>query len=253
MKNKAMRAAIVAQWRAIGGFGLETGANACLSARVGGAMLITPRASGRDALRPDMLALMPIAGEYGAWRGPLAPSIGWRLHLDIMRARPEANAVIHCQPTYATVLSILKRAIPAAHEMIAAFGGPTIRCADYAPYGTREFAELALAALAERGGALIGNHGLVAIGADLSEAMRRATVLETLARLYYLALAGRPNILPDDDVMRIVEGLRSREVPSAPAPLKGAKKAARKPAMKDKPAKRRAEKAAKARLSGRRK
>jgi L-fuculose-phosphate aldolase len=253
MKNKAIRAAIVAQWRAIGGLGLESGANASLSARVGGAMLITPRASGRDALRPDMLALMPIAGEYGAWRGPFAPSMGWRLHLDIMRARPEANAIIHCQPTYATVLSILKRPIAAAHEMIAAFGGPTVRCADYAPYGTREFAELAVAALAERFGALIGNHGLVAIGADLAEAMRRAAALETLARLYYLALAGRPNILPDDDVMRIVEGLRSSDARSAPASLKGAKNAARKPAMKGKSAKGRAEKAGKPRLSGRRK
>jgi L-fuculose-phosphate aldolase len=253
MKNKAMRAAIVAEWRAIGGLGLETGANASLSARVGAAMLITPRASALEALRPDMLAVMPIAGEYGAWRGPLAPSIGWRLHLDIMRARPEANAIIHCQPTYATVLSILKRPIPASHEMIAAFGGPTIRCADYAPYGTREFAELAVGALADRSGALIGNHGLVAIGADLSEAMRRATALETLARLYYLALAGRPNILPDDDVLRIIEGLRSGEVRSAPALLKGAKKAARKPAMKDKSAKGRAEKAGEAILSGRRK
>jgi L-fuculose-phosphate aldolase len=250
MKNKAIRAAIVAQWRAMGGLGLETGASASLSARVGGAMLITPRASGRDMLRPDMLALMPIAGEYGAWRGPLAPSIVWRLHLDIMRARPEANAIIHCQPTYATVLSILKRPIPAAHEMIAAFGGPTIRCADYAPYGTREFAELAVAALAERGGALVGNHGLVAIGADLFEAMRRAAALETLARLYYLALAGRPNILPDDEVMQIVEGMRSGEVPNAPSPLKGAEKAARKPTMKRKSAKGRVEKARKAKRSG---
>ncbi len=110
-----------------------------------------------------------------------------------MRARPDIGAIVHCRPTYATVLSILKRPIPASHEMIAAFGGPTIRCADYAPYGTREFAELAVGALADRSGALIGNHGLVAIGADLSEAMRRATALETLARLYYLALAaGRP-------------------------------------------------------------
>ena len=53
---------------------------------------------------------------------------------------------------------------------------------------------------------LLGNHGAIAVGADLDVAMHRARELETLARIYYLAISvGRPAILSDEEVGRIVE------------------------------------------------
>ena len=127
-----------------------------------------------------------------------------------MRARPDVGAIVHCHPTYATALSMLHKPIPAAHYMIALFGGPTIRCTAYAPYGTKELADVAVAGLEGRNGVLLGNHGVIATGATLAEAMWRASELETLAKMYYLALAaGRPVVLADDEVMRIVERFKS--------------------------------------------
>ena len=210
MKEKELRIAIIAQCRAMNAAGLNQGLAGNVSARIGEAMLITPSAIPYEDMQPEMLALMPLGGEYGAWSGRYKPSTEWRFHLDIMRIRPEVGAIVHCHATYATALSMLQKPIPAAHYMIAVFGGPNVRCTAYAPYGTKELADLAVAGLEGRNGVLLGNHGMIAVGATLAEAMWRASELETLAKMYYLALAaGRPVVLSDDEIMRIVERFKS--------------------------------------------
>jgi L-fuculose-phosphate aldolase len=173
-------------------------------------MLITPSATPYEAMKPEMIASMPIEGEYGSWTGPLKPSTEWRFHLDIMRARSDAGSIVHTHSTYATVLAIARKAIPACHYMVAAFGGNDIRCAGYARYGTAELSELALKALDGRNGCLLANHGMIAVGADLDKAMWLAVELETLARQYYLALAlGPPHILSDAAIADVAQGFAS--------------------------------------------
>jgi L-fuculose-phosphate aldolase len=210
MKEKELRAAIVAQCRAMNAAGLNQGTAGNISARFGEAMLITPSAIPYDVMRPDMLARMPLGGDYGAWTGAHTPSTEWRFHLDILRARPDVGAIVHCHPIYATALSMLRKPIPAAHYMIAVFGGPTVRCTGYAPYGTKELSELAVAGLEARNGVLLGNHGMIAVGQTLAQAMWRATELETLAKMYLLALSvGEPAVLSDDEIMRTVERFKT--------------------------------------------
>ena len=60
---------------------------------------------------------------------------------------------------------------------------------------------------------LLGNHGAIAVGPDLDVAMHRARELEALARIYYLAISvGRPAILSDEEVGRIVERFKGYSV-----------------------------------------
>ncbi len=206
MNEKELRQALVEKCLELERLNINQGMAGNLSARSGDAMLITPTGVPYDKMTPAMIALMPIETDYGAWSGPLAPSSEWRMHLDIMRARPEVGAVIHTHALYATTLSILHKPIPAVHYMIAAFGAPTIRCTKYAPFGTKELSDLAIQGLADRHGVLLGQHGMLATGRDLNEAMWRAVELEALAKMYVLALGiGRPQILPDAEVMRTVE------------------------------------------------
>ncbi len=54
--------------------------------------------------------------------------------------------MVHAHPIHCTAFAICGQAIPAIHYMIAAFGGPDVRCAPYAPYGTEELSLLALEA-----------------------------------------------------------------------------------------------------------
>src|SRR5208282_4147454 len=127
--------------------GLGDAPDGDISARLSDSLLITPSGANYASLRPAMIALMPLVGEYGAWAGPIKPAGEWRIHLDIARARPDVGAVVRFQSPYATALAMAHKSIPAAHPMIALFGTAEIKCSKYAPMGSKDLAELALEAL----------------------------------------------------------------------------------------------------------
>ncbi len=208
--EQALRGDIVAKCRWMNVSGLNQGTSGNISARCGDRMLITPSGIAYDEMEGDHLAVMLLDGEPGEWAGPFAPSSEWRIHLDILKARPDVGAVVHTHSTHATTLSMCRREIPACHYMIAAAGGPTVRCADYATFGTEELSANALAALEGRHCCLLANHGMIATGPNLSRAMWLAVELETLAKQYYLSLAiGGPVVLPDDEIARVKERFKS--------------------------------------------
>ena len=226
VKDKQTRVAIVAAAKAMEAAHLNVGTAGNISARLGPSMLITPSGVPIEAMRPEMIAAMPINGEYGAWAGPLKPSTEWRFHLDILRARADVGAIVHFHPTFCSALAMLNKPILAAHYMIAMFGGAIVKCTKYAPFGTKELADLVVEGLGDRHAVLLGNHGALTTGADLPSAMRRARELENLARMYYYAIcAGRPAILADEEVARIIErfktyGVAPQAKKIAPAPKK---------------------------------
>lgn len=197
----ALRRAIIEKCRFMNASGLSHGASGNISARSGDRLLITPSATPYDALEPEMIAAMPLDRDDGAWDGPLKPSTEWRFHLDIARSRPDVGAVVHAHPTFCTVLAIARKDIPAVHYMMAAFGGPTVRCSDYATFGTAALSKTALDALDGRNACLLANHGMIAVGPTLEKAMWLAVELETLARQYYYTLQiGGPTILSDQAI-----------------------------------------------------
>jgi len=231
--ERALRANIVAKARWMNAIGLNQGTSGNISARYKDLLLITPSATPYEAMTPESIAAMPLNGEYGAWSGPLKPSTEWRFHFDITKARPDVGAIVHTHSTYATVLAIARKEIPACHYMMAAFGGTTVRCSGYARYGTKELSELALHALEGRNGCLLANHGMIALGSNLDKAMWLAVELETIAKQYYLALAlGQPFILSEEQIAETLQGFstyglqdaspRARPSRSRPAPARKA-------------------------------
>jgi L-fuculose-phosphate aldolase len=216
-EEKKLREAIIAKARWMNAVGLNQGTSGNISTRAGSRMLITPTAIPYDSMKPAMIAAFEIDGEYGAYEGPRLPSTEWRFHLDILKARPEINAIVHTHSTFATVLAIARKPIPACHYMVAAFGGIDVRVADYATYGTKALAEAAVKALDGRTGCLLANHGMIALGRDLDEAMWRAVELETIAKQYYhaLLLADGPVILPDAAIEDTLKAFHSYGVPGA--------------------------------------
>jgi L-fuculose-phosphate aldolase len=201
------RQKLVVACRTMNAKGLNQGAAGNISLRFGDAMLITPSGVDYDALTPAMILAQGLDADQPARDASLGvkASSEWRFHRDILRARPDVAAVVHNHAPYATVLSMLRRPIPASHYMIAAFGGARIECADYAPFGTQALSELAVAALGDRLGVLLGSHGMIAVGPDLDRALWLAEELETLAKLHYLAgLAGTPVVLGDDHVAELI-------------------------------------------------
>jgi L-fuculose-phosphate aldolase len=212
--ERALRQSIIEHCQWMNANGLNQGTSGNISVRLGDVMLLTPSATPYETMTPDMIMTMPIVGrdhaEYGHWTGPLKPSTEWRFHLDIMHARPEINAIVHTHSPFATTLSLSRRSIPAVHYMIAVFGGTTVRCSNYARYGTTELSDYALAALKDRTACLLGNHGMITLGVSLEKAMWAAVELETLAKQYYHALLlGDAIILTDEEVLGVKSKMAS--------------------------------------------
>ena len=200
-----MRDALVAANRELIRLGLNQGTAGNVSVREGTDMLITPSGLPVEDVDAATIARMALDGD-GAWTGPKRPSSEWRLHRDILCARPDVGAVVHTHSPYATVLATQHREIPALHYMIAAFGGSVIRCTPYVPFGTQALSDLIVEYLGPRHGVLLGNHGMVAIGATLAQAMWRAAELESLAALTVRASpSGTPVILTKAEIARTIE------------------------------------------------
>ena len=68
--------------------------------------------------------------------------------------------------------------------MVGIAGGTSIRCSDYATFGTQELSDTALTALEGRLACLLGQHGQISLSRSLDQALWLATEVETLARLY---------------------------------------------------------------------
>ena len=232
--EKALRGEMVARCREMNASGINQGTSGNISVRFGDRMLITPSAVPCDRLGPEMIATMALDGD-GVWEGPLRPSTEWRFHLDLLRGRPDAQAVVHAHPPYCTTLAIARKAIPACHYMIAAFGGNDVRCAGYATFGTRTLSDLAIEAMKDRTACLLANHGMIAIGDTLAKAMWRAIELETIARQYYLSLQiGGPVLLSDAAIERTHEGFASYGLQQDAGAKPGEKKPVRRRAAKKK-------------------
>lgn len=215
MTEARLRAEIVARCKELDARGLNRGSSGNVSARLGEAMLMTPSAVPYTELEPDMIAMMPLEGEYGAWEGPLKPSTEWRFHLDLMRARREIGAIVHTHAEFSTILSIARKPIPAIHYMIAAFGGMEIPCCDYACYGTAELSAAILSAMGEMNGCLMANHGMLTVGSDLTRATWLAFELEALAHQYWHVLQiGGGHLLSEAEIAVVAKGFASYGVQS---------------------------------------
>ena len=190
-----LRQRVVETARALNASGINQGTSGNVSARIDGGLLITPTSLPYEQMQAADLVALDLQGQP-LREGQRRPSSEWRLHADILRQRPEAQAVVHCHSTSATALACHGRGIPAFHYMVAVAGGVDVRCAPYALFGTQNFSDLALAALEGRQAALLAQHGQVTLATSLQQALRLAIEVETLARMYLQALQlGEPRVL----------------------------------------------------------
>ncbi|MDQ6702936.1 MAG: class II aldolase/adducin family protein, partial [Pseudomonadota bacterium] len=131
-EEEAVRQAIIGACLGMNTNGINQGTAGNISVRWENGLLITPSGLPYDEMKIDDIVFMNMDGSY---EHRLAASSEWRFHRDILQQRVDVNAVVHAHPVYATAFAICGMAIPAVHYMIAAAGGPSIRCAPYAPYG----------------------------------------------------------------------------------------------------------------------
>lgn len=203
--ERALRDDMVSICRRMNSSGINQGTAGNLSVRAGDGFLITPSSLPYDVMTADDIVLMGFDGTYVGRR----PSSEWRFHRDILKDRGDMNVVLHCHSVYATTLACHHKTIPSFHYMTGVAGGTTIRCADYATFGTQALSDNALVALKDRKACLLGQHGQISLGADLEAALWLAIEVETLSRMYVQALTlGEPPVLSDEEMARVIDQMK---------------------------------------------
>ncbi|HQU80019.1 MAG TPA: class II aldolase/adducin family protein [Azonexus sp.] len=194
---------LIATARAMQPAGLNRGTAGNVSVRCGAGFYITPTGMPYEALAAADIPLLALDGTH---QGQRKPSSEWRFHRDLYAARPEVGAVLHAHSPFAVSLACLRRDIPPFHYMIARFGGDTIRCADYAIFGSPELSTAAMHAMEGRTGCLLANHGLLVAGRDLAEALALAVEFEELCEQYWRACQlGQPVLLTPEEMRAVQE------------------------------------------------
>lgn len=188
--------------------GLSPGRSGNVSARFDGGMLITPTGLSYEEMEPGDIVFVDADGTAAPKQRK--PSSEWQLHQEVYKARKDCHAIVHAHSQYATVLACARRAIPAFHYMVALGGGNDIPCVPYATYGSLELAKLVAKGLKDRDACLLANHGQVAIGASLSQALELAHEVEVLSHQYFHVLAiDGANLLSNDEMARVATKFKS--------------------------------------------
>ena len=144
-------------------------------------MAITPTALDYVAMKASDVVIVDLA--TGEARGG-QPSTEKKLHLEIYRHRPEVNAIIHTHSMSVSTVAAARREVPPILDDLAQIAGPSLRVARYALPGTAKMGREVLKALRGRMAAIMANHGAVALGRTMEEALLCARIIEKGCRAF---------------------------------------------------------------------
>ncbi len=164
--------------------GLVAGSSGNVSLRKAKVIYITPSGVPYRHLHPRMIVAIDPQGRVIS--GPGTPSTEWRLHVYIYREFPEVRAVVHTHSPFATAAAV-RGELPLLTDEARLHFPKGIPVAPHAPPGTWELAQRAVEALRRGSGAcLLQQHGVVAVGETLAEALHVALSVEEAARIAFL-------------------------------------------------------------------
>lgn len=161
-----------------------------VSLRVGERLLLTPSRVDYDLLHPEDIVVIDLSGEKV--EGERNPTSEKEVHRQIYLRRMDVNAVIHAHTQDAMAVSAMEVGeVPClVEEMSQMLGGSIPLTQTY--IRAEQHRELGLAAaeaIGERNVVILRNHGPIACGRDLTEAMLAARVAEKACGLYLKAVA----------------------------------------------------------------
>lgn len=188
-----VRAAVARYGRRLVADRLVVGSAGNISVRAGDRIVMTPTGVNYDLVTEESVNVLDADGAIVAGTGQRSSE--WPMHRKIYDLT-QANAVVHTHSSFCVAIGTICDEVPAIHYSVLRLGGPTVRVAPYATFGSDELAGNVAAALEDRFAAVLQNHGAIAYGSSLEEAYDRVQLLEWLAEVYWRArLAGIPRIL----------------------------------------------------------
>ncbi|MDO4576373.1 MAG: class II aldolase/adducin family protein [Planctomycetia bacterium] len=148
-------------------------------------VVCTPTMISKGFMTPDDLCVVDMNGNQISGKRKATSEI--RLHLAIMKERPEVKSVVHCHPPYATAFGMAREPIPpcALPEVEIHLGEVPI--AKYAIPGGQEFADTVLPFVHKTRVIVLANHGTVSWGDTPERAYWWTEILDAYCHMLILA------------------------------------------------------------------
>jgi L-fuculose-phosphate aldolase len=180
-----LRMAVADSAKAMASQGLAGGTSGNVSAKTSdGHIAITPTGVAYDKMTEEDVCV--VDSEGGLVVGNLRPSSELPMHTGVYETRPDIGAIVHTHSLYATAFAVAARPISAVHYVIATMGDE-IPVVPYELYGSEALAQAVAPIAANHMGMLLQNHGVLALGRDVQQALYHAQTIEYLAQLQLLA------------------------------------------------------------------
>ena len=180
-----------------------------VSMRVGGHILVTPSGMSYETLGPaDVVVMDPRAKVI---EGERRPSVDTVALLHIYTNMPGVNAVIHTHQPYATAVGLVMDELPAFCTTLV---NATLGAVTVAPYSSAASLDMGVKTvenIGDKRAVILRNHGVVALGPTLKDALYAAVYLEDACRSYCAAYSmglGTPRSLTPAQVEEAVESFR---------------------------------------------
>ena len=176
--------------REMAALGLVVGTAGNVSVRLGAEdgrdlMAITPSGVPYDQLAHDDIVVTDF--EIESLEGDFPPSSESLLHFAIYRKRPDVHAVVHTHSAHSSALAVSGIDLPPVIDEVVVYVGGTIRVSKYGFPGSAELADNVCEALGTNKAAFIANHGAVAVGHTLEEAMSICLLVERASGIYIMS------------------------------------------------------------------
>ncbi|MEA5457010.1 3-oxo-tetronate 4-phosphate decarboxylase [Sinomonas sp. JGH33] len=199
-----LRESIIAAGRSLFDRGLTHGSTGNISVRWNGNILVTPTGSNLGSLDPSRLSVIDPHGNHVQGGKPSKEAF---LHAAVLRARPQAHAVVHTHSTHAAALSCLDGLNPAdSLPPLTAYFAMRVGRLPLLPYhapGDPALECLAETVAQENTALLLANHGPIVAGSNLQQALDAVEELEETAKLFFILNAHPTRPLTSQQVSAI--------------------------------------------------
>lgn len=168
-----------------------------------GELYITPSGIRKRFLNEDLIAVMKDGEQIG---GSAKRSSEYLLHAAALKARPDCSAVVHVHSPYLTAYAYCGQSIRLKCSATFSLVFEEIPCLPYGETGTIHIADGIEDAIKDHDLVLLGNHGCVAVGKTMEDAVKLVETAEEVLRIYHLTKSiGEVKNIPDDKLESLYE------------------------------------------------
>lgn len=175
-----------------------------------GYVVITPSGMEYDDLTWEDMCVIDM--DLTKVDGKRRHSIASDMFIEILKARPDINAVTHSHSRYATAFSCINREIPVVTTTHGNLVGGPVPCTSWVhpdPHTPEYLADI-VKTIGSGNACNIRNHGVLALGRTVEESVENLITIEVSAQITFIAeQMGKPYFLTPDETRRAYEFCKS--------------------------------------------